>query len=41
VSTIFYVIQDVDGNIYKVKVNSLVSEDGERGFPDFEYALLQ
>lgn len=41
VDTIFYIIQDAAGNMYKVKMNSILSEDGQRGFPDFEYSLLQ
>lgn len=41
VNTIFYVIKDPAGNIYKVKFNNLVSQDGERGYPDFEYSLLE
>lgn len=39
-NTIFYVIQDADDNTYKIKFNNLVNENGERGFPDFEYSLL-
>ncbi|MFT5891988.1 MAG: hypothetical protein ACI9Y7_002095 [Dokdonia sp.] len=41
VDTIFYIIEDPAGNIYKVKFNNLVNQDGERGFPDFEYSLLE
>ena len=40
-NTIFYIIQDQIGNTYKVKFNNLVSQDGERGFPDFKYSLLE
>ena len=40
-NTIFYIIQDQAGNTYKIKFNNLVSQDGERGFPDFEYSLLE
>lgn len=36
----FYVLKDVDGNIYKLKFLALTNDAGERGFPVFEYELL-
>ncbi len=35
----FYLIKDADGNIYKLKFTAL-TQDGERGRPAIEYALL-
>lgn len=36
----FYVIKDAEGNIYKLKFNSLTTE-GERGRPSLEYKMIQ
>lgn len=36
----FYVVKDVEGNIYKLKFTSLTT-DGERGRPTFEYAMVK
>lgn len=41
VDTIFYVLQDPEGNIYKLKFTALMNENGERGHPEFQYDLLQ
>ncbi|AWH84381.1 hypothetical protein HYN59_04290 [Flavobacterium album] len=38
---VFFVLQDSDGNYYKIKFLSMLSADGHRGFPVFRYALLQ
>lgn len=39
--TRFYVISDVDGNLYKLRFTQLVHPTtGERGFPQIEYELL-
>jgi len=35
----FYLVKDVDGNIYKLKFTALTT-DGERGRPAIEYALV-
>lgn len=35
----FYLIKDADGNIYKLKFTAL-TQDGERGRPAIEYALI-
>lgn len=40
IDTIFYVIKDADGNRYKLKFTALFNENGERGYPAFEYELL-
>lgn len=40
-NNVFFVLQDGDGNYYKVKFLSMLSTDGHRGFPVFQYALLQ
>lgn len=37
----FYVVKDVAGNYYKIKFLAMTNTAGERGFPTFEYALLQ
>lgn len=37
----FYVIKDVSGNYYKIKFLAMTNDAGVRGFPTFEYALLQ
>jgi hypothetical protein len=36
----FYIIQDPDGNIYKLKFTALIV-NGERGKPQFKFALLK
>lgn len=38
---IFFVIEDTDGNIYKIKFLAMTNEAGERGYPEFEYSLLK
>jgi hypothetical protein len=40
-SNVFFVVKDGEGNIYKVKFISMVSTEGERGFPVFQYELLK
>lgn len=40
-SNVFFVVKDGEGNIYKIKFISMVSAEGERGFPVFEYELLK
>jgi hypothetical protein len=37
----FYIVKDPAGNIYKLRFTALLSSQGERGNPTFEYALLQ
>jgi len=37
----FYVVKDPAGNIYKLKFVSALSPSGERGYPTFQYTLLQ
>lgn len=37
----FYVIKDSDGNYYKIRMQSFLDEIGTRGYPQFEYKLLQ
>lgn len=37
----FYVVKDAAGNYYKLKFLALTNDAGERGYPVFEYALLQ
>ncbi|MDN3725094.1 HmuY family protein [Aequorivita sp. SDUM287046] len=41
VDTIFYIIKDANNNVYKLKFTALLSEFGERGYPEFKYELLQ
>ena len=37
----FYIIKDSNGNMYKLKFLALTNNDGVRGYPEFEYKLLQ
>ncbi|SIS53729.1 HmuY protein [Zobellia uliginosa] len=38
---VFFIVKDGDGNYYKLKFTALVNESGIRGYPAFEYTLLQ
>lgn len=38
---VFYIINDTDGNLYKLQFLALTNEAGERGYPEFVYSLLQ
>lgn len=38
---VFYIINDADGNLYKLKFLALTNEAGERGHPKFVYSLLK
>ncbi|WP_262510179.1 HmuY family protein [Polaribacter butkevichii] len=38
---VFYVVNDTDGNLYKLQFLALTNEAGERGHPEFIYSLLQ
>ncbi|SFC68471.1 HmuY protein [Algibacter lectus] len=38
---VFYVVNDTDGNLYKLQFLALTNADGERGYPEFVYSLLQ
>ncbi|GAA3593826.1 HmuY family protein [Flavivirga amylovorans] len=40
-TTVFYVVNDTDGNLYKLQFLALTNEDGVRGYPEFVYSLLQ
>lgn len=37
----FYIVKDIDGNIFKIKFIALTNDAGERGNPVFEYELLK
>ncbi|RZJ65422.1 MAG: hypothetical protein EOO50_13955 [Flavobacterium sp.] len=37
----FYVLKDLDGNYYKIRMLAFLSQNGVRGYPRFEYRLLQ
>ncbi|AOW20184.1 HmuY family protein [Urechidicola croceus] len=37
----FYIVKDTENNIYKIRFTALVNDSGERGFPEFEYSLIQ
>lgn len=39
-TTLFYIIGDADGHVYKLRFIALVNENGIRGYPEFEYQLL-
>ncbi|MBT0606716.1 HmuY family protein [Aequorivita echinoideorum] len=41
IDSIFYIIKDANGNVYKLKFTALLNGNGERGFPEFKYELLQ
>lgn len=38
---VFYVVNDTDGNLYKLQFLALTDADGERGHPEFVYSLLE
>lgn len=37
----FYIIKDSNDNLYKLKFLGLTNNTGERGYPEFQYKLLQ
>ncbi|CDF81089.1 heme-binding protein HmuY-like protein [Formosa agariphila KMM 3901] len=39
--SVFYIVQDANGNYYKLKFLALTNESGVRGYPEFVYSLLQ
>lgn len=39
--TVFYIVNDTDGNLYKIKFLALTNAAGERGYPEFIYSLLK
>ncbi len=38
---VFYIVNDTDGNLYKLKFLALTNQAGERGHPEFVYSLLK
>lgn len=38
---VFFIIKDTEGNLYKLKFTGLLDESGARGYPAFEYCLLE
>ncbi len=40
-SNLYFLIQDPEGQIYKLKLTQMVNQKGERGYPGFEYQLLK
>jgi hypothetical protein len=38
---VFYIVNDTDGNLYKLKFLAFTNADGERGHPEFIYSLLE
>lgn len=38
---IFYILKDTEDNIYKIKFLALTNDNGERGYAEIEYELLQ
>ncbi|WP_034058406.1 HmuY family protein [Lacinutrix jangbogonensis] len=38
---VFYIVNDADGNLYKLKFLALTNDEGVRGYPEFVYSLLQ
>lgn len=41
IDTIFYIIKDANGNVYKLKFTALLNDNGERGYPEFKYEILE
>ncbi|QDO93038.1 hypothetical protein FNB79_03290 [Formosa sediminum] len=39
--SVFYIVQDANGNYYKLKFLALTNASGVRGYPEFIYSLLQ
>ncbi|WP_179320130.1 HmuY family protein [Winogradskyella helgolandensis] len=37
----YYVVKDTDDNYYKLRFTAVESETGERGYPQFQYELLE
>lgn len=37
----YYIIKDTDDNYYKLRFTAVESQTGERGYPQFQYELLQ
>ena len=37
----FYILKDIDGNYYKIRMLAFVDQGGVRGHPKFEYKLVQ
>ena len=37
---VFYIINDTEGNLYKLQFLAMFNADGERGYPQFVYSLL-
>lgn len=40
-NTVYYIIKDSKGNYYKMRMLAFLNENGERGYPKFEYKLLR
>lgn len=40
-SDVYYIIKDGKGNYYKFRMLAFMNENGERGYPRFEYKLLR
>lgn len=38
--TVFFIVKDIDGNVYKLRFTAMLNENGVRGYPVFEYSLL-
>ena len=41
IANTYYVLKDANNNYYKIRFLDLVNDSGERGYPRFEYKLLQ
>lgn len=37
----FYLLKDADGNFYKIRMLAFLNAQGERGYPKFEYKIVQ
>ncbi|WP_179338383.1 HmuY family protein [Winogradskyella ludwigii] len=37
----YYIVKDTDSNYYKLRFTAVESETGERGYPQFQYELLE
>lgn len=40
-TNVFYIVNDTDGNLYKLQFLALTNADGERGYSEFVYSILK
>ncbi|WP_397386110.1 HmuY family protein [Paenimyroides ceti] len=37
----YYILKDIEGNYFKIRMLQMLNNNGERGFPKFEYQLIK